>query len=168
MTLSAFADMPLSIKMGDEYSDRIGVEELRIGSMDVPTDELGRIMINYRWKKKTFPHISVTDILSGNIQDDLFNDRIVLVGATAVGLHDMCVTPLQERYPGLEVHATIIDSILTGDFLYHPSWGSVFDILAIISTGLLLGLVLPRTGPMTGAIAGITFFSGPICKTCLW
>jgi adenylate cyclase len=44
-----------------------------------------------------------------------FKDQIVVVGVTAEGLRDLFTTPLGEgRMPGAEVHANVIDGLLTG------------------------------------------------------
>ncbi|OEU71089.1 MAG: guanylate cyclase, partial [Desulfuromonadales bacterium C00003093] len=157
MTISALLNIPLSVKVA-EY----GVEEVRIGGLSIPTDELGRILINYRGKEKTFPHIPVTDILNEDIPGSLLKDKIVIVGATAVGIYDLRVTPFGSVFPGLEIHANIVDSILSEDFMYQPAWASIFDITAIIVTGLFLGIVLSRAGVISGAATGSSLFIGYI------
>jgi adenylate cyclase len=47
-------------------------------------------------------------------------------------------------YPGVEIHATVIDNILTERFLTRPSWSNIYDLLAIVALGTLVGLCLPR------------------------
>ncbi|MCK4468058.1 MAG: adenylate/guanylate cyclase domain-containing protein, partial [Desulfobacterales bacterium] len=137
-----------------------GVERVQIGKLAVPTDELGRILINYRGAGKTFPHIPVTDILNNNIADTVVKDKIVIVGATAVGIYDLRVTPFGTVFPGVEIHANVVDSILSKDFMYQPAWAAIFDIMAIIVAGLILGLVLPKAGGISGAAAGFSLFIG--------
>ncbi len=88
----------------------------------------------------------------------MFQDKIVLIGATAIGIYDLRVIPFSNVYPGLEIHANIVDSVLKTDFLRQPNWTSIFDIMAILMAGLILGLGLPRSGVFTGAgIAGALF-----------
>ena len=135
---------------------------LRIGDLQIPTDEVGRIMINYRGKEKTFPHVSITDILQGAVPDETFKDKIVIVGVTATGEHDLRVTPFSPLFPGPEIQANVVDSILTGDFLYRPAWAATFDILAILIGGLVLGIILPRTGLAANALWGGGLFFGYI------
>lgn len=157
VTISAFLDSQPSVQLY-EY----GIGEIKIGDMSIPTDEIGRIIINYRGPGKTFPHIPVTDILKGEADADLIKDKIVLIGATAVGVYDLRVTPFSNVFPGLEIHANVIDSILGKDLLYHPSWANLFDILAIIIAGLFLGIIIPRTNVLAGAAASIFLFFGYI------
>ncbi|MBW1644311.1 MAG: CHASE2 domain-containing protein, partial [Deltaproteobacteria bacterium] len=66
VSVSAFLDSPLSINI-DEY----GIQNIQIGNLTIPSDESGRILINYRGEEKSFPHIPVTDILSGNVPDNI-------------------------------------------------------------------------------------------------
>jgi adenylate cyclase len=154
MTVSAFWDtQPLVVVA--EY----GIEKIQFGDLSIPTDELGRVMINYRGDAQTFKHISVTDILNDRVPEGDLKGKVVIVGATAIGIYDMRVTPFSSVFPGVEIHANIVDSVLRGDFLYHPSWAAIFDIFAIMLAGILLGVVLPRAGVFTGVITvGVLFF----------
>lgn len=77
-----------------------GVDSVRIGNIKIPTDEAGRLLINYRGPAKTFPHYSIADIIEGKIPSESLRDKIVLVGATAVGIYDLRVTPFGPVYPG--------------------------------------------------------------------
>ena len=157
MALSAYLDSQISIRAA-EY----GIEELRIGDMVIPTDEMGRIFINHRGKPKTFPHISITDILNDNISKNALKGKIVIVGVTAMGAYDVVTTPFESVFPGPEVHANIIDSILTKDFIFQPAWAAVFDIMAIIIAGMFLGFLLPRVGVISGAVVSASLFAGYI------
>ena len=155
---------PLSLAVLQKYLDNpplalriaeFGVEQVRLGNLIIPTNEEGRMLINYRGPKKTFPHYSATDVIHGRVPASAFKGKIVLVGATAVGIYDIRVTPLDYVFPGLEVHANVIDSILQRQFLYRPNWVTLFDILAITIIGVLLGIILPRVKPLWGALSGI-------------
>ena len=135
-----------------------GVEEVRLGDLSIPTNEEGRMLINYRGPQKTFPHYSATDVIHGRVPADAFKGKIVLVGATAIGIYDIRVTPFDHVFPGLEVHANVIDAILQQQFLYRPNWITLFDILAIAVIGLALGIFLPRVKALWGAGGGIFLF----------
>jgi adenylate cyclase len=129
---------------------RYGIEGVQIGERLVPTDEAGRMFINYRGQGKTFPTHSISDILAGKLPAGTFKDKIVLVGATAIGIGDVRTTPFGPVFPGPEIHANVIDNLLAGDFIERPRWAKVFDLLVIIALGLLIGLVLPRTSALIG------------------
>src|SRR5262245_50194911 len=90
----------LMVKVG-----RYGVDGIEMGDRFIPTDENGQLLINYLGPPKTFPHFSVSDILSRTLAKGTFTDKIVLVGTTAMGTFDLRSTPLSPVYPGTEIHA---------------------------------------------------------------
>jgi adenylate cyclase len=157
ITASAFLDSSLTINI-DEY----GVHNIQVGHLSIPTDESGRVLINYRGEEKSFPHISVTDILAGKVPQNKLKNKIVLIGATAIGIYDLRVTPFGNVFPGLEIHANVVDSILSEDFLHKPKWSAIFDVFAILLAGVFLGIVLPRVEVISGVLAGILVFMGYI------
>jgi adenylate cyclase len=129
---------------------RHGVEGIQMGDRFIPTHESGQLLINYFGPPRTFAQVSVTDILQGRVPAGTFKDRIVLIGATALGTYDLRTTPFSPLYPGMEVHASVIESILTRSFLTRPEWSRIFDLLAIVALGGLVGLALPRLSPLKG------------------
>ena len=137
-------------------ADRYGVQGIRMGQRFIPTDENGQLLINFLGPPKTFPCFSISDILAGRTPKNTFTDRIVLVGSTAMGTHDLRSTPVSPLYPGVEIHATVVDSILTGNFLAKPRWSRFFDLLAIVLLCAAVGIVLPRLS----AVKGLAFTGG--------
>jgi adenylate cyclase len=130
-----------------------------MGERFIPTDERGRLLVNYLGPPKTFPHVPVTDILAGRHDKGAFRDRIVLVGATAIGTHDLRSTPFSPVYPGVEVHASVIDNVVTGRFLAKPDWSTAYDLLAIIALGTVIGIALPRMRALTGFLFAAGLFA---------
>jgi len=118
------------------------VEELRLGRQNIPVDEAGQLLINYRGGQGSFPTVSFADVVAGDFDPALFEDRIALVGATAIGIMDLRVTPFSQSLPGPEIHANVIDNILRGDFYQKPDWMWVFDLIAVVAIGFFLGVVL--------------------------
>ncbi|MEW6296504.1 MAG: CHASE2 domain-containing protein [Thermodesulfobacteriota bacterium] len=143
----------LMVKVG-----RYGAEGIQIADQLIPTDEIGQVLINYLGPAKTFPHFSISDILRGKLARGTFTDKIVLVGATAMGIYDPRNTPFSPLYPGVEIHATVIDNILTRNFVTRPQWSKVYDLSAILILGVLIGVALPRMS----ALKGLLFATGLI------
>ena len=137
----------LSLKMAD-----FGVESVRLEDLVIPTDETGRLLVNFMGPARTFPHYSVSDILHERLSPDIFKDKIVIVGATATGIYDMRVTPFSAVYPGVEIHATVIDNILHQNFLIHSGWTKFIDICMIILLGLIVGVAVPRVRAASGVL----------------
>jgi adenylate cyclase len=144
---------PLALRIA-EY----GVDQVRLGKISIPANEEGRLLINYRGPQKMYPHYSATDVIHGRVRQEDFRGKIALVGATAIGIYDIRVTPFEHVYPGLEIHANVIDSILQGRFLYRPNWITLVDTLVIVVVGMILGGLLPRFKAHWGALVGGALF----------
>jgi adenylate cyclase len=127
--------------------DRDAVESIKLGSVTIPTDGAGRVIIPYRGVSPAFHRVSATDILNGRFDPSLFENKIVLVGATALGLSDLVATPVQSVYPGVEVHASLIEGILDKHFPVEPSWARGANLSVMLAAGLVLALLLPWLGP---------------------
>jgi len=156
--------LPLSLSLLSQYLDwpmvtlnmaEHGIEGIKIGDIDIPTEESGRMLLNYLGPAKTFPHYSISDIIKGRLSPDTFRDKIVIVGATAIGIYDLRVTPYSIVYPGVEIHATAIDNILHSNFLHRSSATSLLDICAIVFFGLLIGIVVPRVKAVQGMVLSL-------------
>lgn len=155
---------PLSLAMLQQYLDwpmvslnmeEYGVDGIRIGDIDIPTDESGRILVNFLGPIDTFPIYSVTDIVHNRLDPGLFKDKIVVVGATATGIYDLRVTPFSTVYPGVGIHATVIDNILHQNFIRRPGWTALIDVLVIILLGFLMGIVISRVKAVRGMLVGL-------------
>ncbi|MBI3754921.1 MAG: adenylate/guanylate cyclase domain-containing protein [Deltaproteobacteria bacterium] len=150
-------DPPLSIKLTD-----YGVANIKLGETSIPVDESGRFLINYYGGQKIFPHYSIADIMKRSIEKENLEDKIVLIGSTAIGIYDMRVTPFEGIYPGVEIHATVIDNILNKRFLVRPQWFGLMDILVILGIGVFLGIIIPRLNVTAGLSAVVAFLGGYI------
>jgi adenylate cyclase len=143
----------LTVKVG-----RYGVEGIQMGKWFIPTDDNGQLLINYLGPPKTFAHFSISDILRGRVARGAFTDKIVLIGAAATGTDDLRTTPLSTVYPGVGIHATVTDNILTQNFLTKPLWSKLYDLLAIILLGVLTGIALPHMGALKGFLCAAGLF----------
>lgn len=121
----------------------------------IPTDPWGHNLINYYGPDKTFPRISLADLLDGTVAPERIRDKIVLVGASAVGIYDLRVTPLAAAMPGVEKHASVIASILEQRMIRkNPPLADQFLVLV---GGLLFTLLILRMRALTALAA--TFVS---------
>jgi adenylate cyclase len=137
------------------YAASYGITGIGLGNRTIPTDEFGRALINYRGPARSFPTVSVADILNGNTDATLIRDKIVLIGATAPGLGDVRNTPYSV-VPGVEIRANTIQNLLDGNFIHRPGWMFVFDVLLMVTLGGLLILLLPRLGLRMSAVLTAT------------
>jgi len=124
-----------------EY-DENGVVGITLGDKFIPTDRYGRLFLNYRGPGRTFKYISAADIYNGDFNKSEIENSFVLVGTSAAGLFDMRSTPLDSVYPGVEVHANVIDNILTQQFIQKPSWIEGVNLIHIVLLVFLIILLV--------------------------
>jgi len=112
-------------------------EAVRIGSEIIPTDAAGRMVVNFRGPKGTFPTYSLIDLLNGQVPAAALKDRVVIMGASFTGNEDTNPAPFgRQLMPGAEFHANVVDSILHQDFIRIPDPAQV----GLWSLGALLVL----------------------------
>jgi adenylate cyclase len=141
---------PVILKIAD-----YGVRGVQLGDVFIPTDEAGRMIVNYLGPSKTFPHYSISDILNGRVPPERFRDKIVLVGVTATGIYDLRVTPFSTVFPGIEIHASVIDNILHRNFLRRPGWTAIIDLAAVVVLGLVIVPFLSRLRAVAGLLLAL-------------
>jgi adenylate cyclase len=91
-------------------------------------------------------------VLEGDAPD--LSGAIVFVGASAPGLLDLRSTPNASIIPGVEIHAQIVEQILTGNLIERPLWADDLEFAALLLLGLAMILLLPRLGAIGCAILG--------------
>ncbi|MGB5644190.1 MAG: serine/threonine-protein kinase [Gammaproteobacteria bacterium] len=100
--------------------------------------------------KPAFAVDSFFDVLQGKIPASKYHNKIVLIGATALGVGDSMVTPIDPAMPPVLTLAHSVSSILNEDFLIQPAWGSTATLGAYLLVALYLMLALPRMGAAIG------------------
>lgn len=161
-SLAAYTNSPLDI-----FVREVGVDRIQIGNLQIPTDERGRIMVNYRGGTNRFPHISATDILNNRVNPSQLKDKLVIVGVTAIGVYDLRVTPFDTDFPGVEINANLIDSILSRDFLYQPAQVEIYNIIVMLLLGGFLGWLIPKIKVIPGALSALGLLVGYVLL-CLY
>ncbi len=102
------------------YND-FGIQSINFGGREIPTDIYGRVAVNFRGPSSTFDYIPAVDIIKGDFNTADLEGKIVLIGTSAAGLLDLRIMPFDAVYPGVEVHANVIDNIIAGDFIHLPA-----------------------------------------------
>jgi len=148
--------------------DKVGLalgDGVRIGDRSIPTDAAMRLVINYRGPRGTIPTYSFADLVEGRLDADRFKGRIVLIGASFIGIADSYPGPFgQTPIPGTERLASILGTILAGDFIREnpPPWPSIVIALVAllaVATGLAAAMLPTRLAVLGGAMP-ILFWAG--------
>jgi len=166
------------------------VEGIRIGrnagQYELATDARAQVLVPYVGRsylsgEGQYPYVSATDVLNDRVDPAILENALVLVGTTATGLFDLRSTPLEAVYPGVEVHANILNGILDSfivqevaageqtnlqqamsgigssvapSFPYKPVWESGALVVVLVVAGFLLSFLLPVLGPaMLGLVS---------------
>jgi len=145
--LSAHPDAPVALES----------DSLTVGEASIPLDENLCAILRFRGPAGTFPAYSAAAVLQSHIRrisgqkptitnPDAFSGKYVLFGFSAPGLFDLRSAPTGGVYPGVEIHATMLDNLLNNDFMREaPAW---MVVLAVFAAALI-------------AATGATFWARP-------
>jgi adenylate cyclase len=107
-----------------------------------------------------FRYVSAADVLAGKVPKDVLAGTIVLVGTTAPGLQDLRATPVNSQYPGVEVHANMIKSMLDGRFKSRPWSAQALEAVIVGVAGLVLTFALAVLSPAWSVLVAAGMFVG--------
>ena len=126
-----------------------GISAIEFGPQLVAhPDPIGRMLINYQGPVRTYPYVSMADVVKHNFAPGTFKGKIVLVGASATGIGDLRSTPYGGLdYPGVEIHANVIDNILNRHSLKRGPTQVAWDCALIFFFGIPVGVWLAFGAP---------------------
>ena len=136
-------------QQGESVEPEISHGLLRIATHTVPIDAAGRAVLRFRGRSRTHRTFNAAEIIQSELSlqqgleppikdPSVFKDCFVFVGFSAPGLLDLRPTPISKVYPGVEIHATALDNLLSGDFLRDadPRSVTVATLLAALAAAL--------------------------------
>src|ERR1700728_163923 len=123
-------------------TDQAGVRAVAVPGLEVPTDRNGQFWVHFN-KHDSARYVSATDILHGRVAPDCIRGKLVLIGTSAVGLLDIKTTPVEPAMPGVEVHAQILESVLTKSLLSHPNYAIGAELVVAVVFGLAIIIAAP-------------------------
>ena len=95
-----------------------------------------------------FRYVSAADVLSGAAPAEVLKGAVILIGTTAPGINDLRATPVSPEYPGVEIHANIIKSILDNRFKSRPYYAFALEAAEILLVGGVLSVALAMLAPL--------------------
>ena len=129
---------------------------VHLGERLVPVGGDGELWINYPGRSGAYTRLSFIDVLQGQVDPAQLRGKIIFVGATALGIYDMRVTPFDANTPGVEVHAAVADDILSERYIHRTGLQSLFDLLMISVVGLLCFWLTARLRLQAAILASMT------------
>ena len=130
-----------------------GLEWLKVGPLTIPVDEQASALIPYRGHKFSFAYVSLADVLAERVPLERLKGKITLIGTTAPGLLDLRSTPVDNVYPGVEVHANLIAGMLDRNIKLKPPYMLGAEVVLLFIGGVALSLMIPMLAPPQTTVA---------------
>jgi adenylate cyclase len=144
-------------------ADDAGINSVAVPGLELPTDENGRVWMYFN-KHDPARYVPVKDVLEGNVPPDRFAGRLVLIGTSAVGLLDVKTTPLDRVFPGVEIHAQLLEAALTGTMLLTPNYSIAIELALALFFGAIIIVLAPMVSALplllTSVFAALTTLAG--------
>jgi adenylate cyclase len=142
-------------------SDTAGVKSVAVQGFELPTDGNGQLYVHFARHDPSI-YVSAADVLDGLVPADAVAGRLVLIGTSAVGLFDLKTTPLDAVMPGVEIHAQVLESALTGKVLSRPNYGIGAELIITVLLGILIIWVAPMFSPVNLFLFGTAIVAAMI------
>ena len=142
------------------FMSETGLERIQLGQRVFRPERDGTVIINYAGPYKTYPHYSMVEVVNGTVPPAAYRDKIVLIGATAIGIGDQRATPFESTAMGVEIHANTIDNLLhIGEsgrsFLRRGPTQEMIDLGFILALGLGMGMVFAHSKPLLSTLSAL-------------
>jgi class 3 adenylate cyclase len=170
---------PASLLVSGDRSVEIGFDaqsqSIRWGDDLLPVDQDGNLILRFRGDLERYVPYEMWQILesaeswqaggSPLLPPEDFKDKYVLFGLYAPGLYDIFSTPISSVYPGVGMHVTLLDNLLSGDFIREsPLWLNLVLLFAVSLLMSCLALFPGRVPVSVGAalVIGILIIAGAV------
>ena len=85
---------------------------IRVGSHRFPVDQAGYALLRFNGSSQRYDSVPAVDVLDGRVRPADLRGKIVFVGSSAVGLHDVNRTAVDRSFSGLKIQAVMAQNIL--------------------------------------------------------
>ncbi len=141
-----------------------GRQQVQIDGRTIPLHADGTFYIGFTKPGQLYKTVSFADVLENQIDPAVYQDKLVLIGGTAIELRDIWASPFG-LMPGVEIQAHTLQSILSGQTLYRaPIWWTLLTIFggALLLEGTLV-FSLKRNHEHASPFVLLTMFTFGIC-----
>jgi adenylate cyclase len=142
-------------------AEAAGIKSVGIKGIQIPTDHNGQLWVHFARNDASI-YVPVINVLEKNVAPDMIEGKLVVIGTSAVGLNDIKTTPVSRAMPGVEIHAQVLESALTGAVISQPIYGIAIEFTTALVFGLLVIAFAPLFGPVTLVALGAAFATGLI------
>jgi len=149
--------------------------------MKIPVDGQGRLKINFAGARNMYPYVPAKELLNDKPtmkitlpkyypeykrhfpeevevnKAEFIKDRSFMVGATAVGIYDLRVTPFDKNFPGPETHMTVLANLFDQNFIRVDPDESTKMLWVLLVAGILLSAAVAYAGAVLGFVVTLSF-----------
>jgi adenylate cyclase len=133
------------------FGTETGAAKMRIGQLILSPTYNIQILL-YDTGPQPARYVSIADLFDPGFDASQISGQIVLIGTTVEGLHDIRATPLDPVMPGVEIHAQVLEQLLSGKYLTRPDWAPGAELLTLIGAGILTIAFTQRAGALSGVL----------------
>ena len=160
LTFKAGADYLAEKSVKDFTIDKNG--NLSVAGTKIPLTKNGEAILNWYGVSGTHtivPMYKVISAMEGKSQIDFdFRDKIIIIGTTAMSLHDTKSVPVQEGvYPGVEIHATFFNNMLDNNFIHKTE--TLVNILIVAGVVAIVGAIVMLSTSTLFAVLSTSLFA---------
>lgn len=147
----------------------------------IPVDGQGRFKINYAGGRNMYPYVPAKELLNDKptmritvpkyypelkrhfpeeievTKAEFIADRTFLIGATAIGVYDLRVTPFEKNFPGPETHMNVLANLMDNNYLRVDPNESKTMIWVLLVVGLILSSAVAFAGSLAGFLITVSF-----------
>ncbi len=140
-----------------------GIDSIIVGQIAIPTDSFARKWVHFA-PTRPDRYLSARDVLAGQVGPERIAGRLVIVGTSAISLGDIKATPVSPLLPGVEVHAQLLETILSQSNLDRPNYALGAELSLIVVSCAIILILSAFTGALAtllvGALAGAAMVGG--------
>jgi serine/threonine-protein kinase len=133
-------------------------KELVLGRAHIPMDAQGRLMVDYA-KLQNITAYKFSDVRAGKIPPEAFQGKIVIIGMIATGGGDLYTSPVGTQFPGMAIHANVIQNVINGQYLIRPEWAGKLELGLLILFALFVSLAIPHLKAGVSAIIAVVLLA---------
>jgi adenylate cyclase len=140
-------------------SNEAGIEGVVLARQLVSTQSDGTVWPYLSPSSKT-RYVSASDVLTGRLEPGRLAGHLVFVGTSAIGLEDFRATPLGVAMAGVEIHAQVLENILSKTLLNRPNFTIAIELLTTFGLCLLVIMLAPVVAARSLISASILLLVG--------
>jgi len=137
-------------------ADKAGIQSVGVRGLTIPTDANGQLWVHYARRDPSI-YVSAVDVMDNRVPQEKIAGKLVLIGTSSIGLNDIKTTPVSPAMPGVEIHAQVLESALSGGVVWQPNYGIALEFFGALILGLLVIAFAPNFGPATLVLVGGLF-----------